>query len=179
MELKPSTPRLVRDREASIAGCEAPTAQFAYEDQGQAVGEACRTGGRTARGQYADRDGPPDRHRRKRPVAGSPDGGVRAHGAEGPGRCVRPGAGGPARPAGRERGVNRLRRGLANATLQQRLVAVQLFCELLMEEGVRESNPVGRDRYTPRGGFGGGRRGWCPGRPGCRGFPVSNSGRTS
>jgi hypothetical protein len=69
--------------------------------------------------------------------------------------------------------------GLANATLQQRLVAVRLFCELLMEEGVRESNPVGRGRYTPRGGFGGGRRGWCPGRPGCRGFPVSNSGRTS
>jgi hypothetical protein len=49
--------------------------------------------------------------------------------------------------------------GLANATLQQRLVAVRLFYEFLVEEGVRESNPVGRGRYTPRGGFGGGRRG--------------------
>jgi site-specific recombinase XerD len=47
--------------------------------------------------------------------------------------------------------------GLANATLQQRLVAVRLFYDFLVEEGVRESNPVGRGRYTPRGGFGGGR----------------------
>lgn len=45
--------------------------------------------------------------------------------------------------------------GLANATLQQRLVAVRLFYEFLVDEGVRESNPVGRGRYTPRGGFGG------------------------
>ena len=52
--------------------------------------------------------------------------------------------------------------GLANATLQQRLVAVRLFYEFLVEEGVRESNPVGRGRYTPRGGFGGGRRGLVP-----------------
>ena len=51
--------------------------------------------------------------------------------------------------------------GLANATLQQRLVAVRLFYEFLVEEGVRESNPVGRGRYTPRGGFGG-RRGLVP-----------------
>jgi hypothetical protein len=42
-------------------------------------------------------------------------------------------------------------------------VAVRLFHEFLVEEEVRESNPVGRSRYTPRGGFGGGRRGWCPG----------------
>jgi integrase/recombinase XerD len=39
--------------------------------------------------------------------------------------------------------------GLANATLQQRLVAVRLFYDYLVEEGVRESNPVGRGRYTP------------------------------
>lgn len=52
--------------------------------------------------------------------------------------------------------------GLANATLQQRLVAVRLFYEFLVEEGVRESNPVGRGRYTSRGGFGGGRRGLVP-----------------
>ena len=39
--------------------------------------------------------------------------------------------------------------GLANATLQQRLVPVRLFYDFLVEEGVRESNPVGRGRYTP------------------------------
>ena len=38
--------------------------------------------------------------------------------------------------------------GLANATIQQRLVPVRLFYDYLMEEGLRESNPVGRDRYT-------------------------------
>lgn len=46
--------------------------------------------------------------------------------------------------------------GLANATLQQRLVAVRLFYDFLLEEGVRESNPVGRGRYTPGRHFGGG-----------------------
>ena len=53
--------------------------------------------------------------------------------------------------------------GLANATIQQRLVPVRQFY-FLMEEGMRESNPVGRGRYTP------GRRpgpaisgGWCRG----------------
>ena len=52
--------------------------------------------------------------------------------------------------------------GLSNATLQQRLVAVRLFYDFLVEEGVRESNPVGRGRYTPRGGFGGNARGLVP-----------------
>ncbi len=46
--------------------------------------------------------------------------------------------------------------GLANATLQQRLVPVRLFYDFLVEEGVRESNPVGRGRYTPRRGRPGG-----------------------
>jgi integrase len=46
--------------------------------------------------------------------------------------------------------------GLANATLQQRLVPVRLFYDFLMEEGVRESNPVGRGRYTPGRWSGGG-----------------------
>lgn len=45
--------------------------------------------------------------------------------------------------------------GLANATLQQRLVPVRLFYDFLVEEGVRESNPVGRGRYTPGRHFGG------------------------
>ncbi|MDQ4021581.1 MAG: hypothetical protein M3257_08145 [Actinomycetota bacterium] len=39
--------------------------------------------------------------------------------------------------------------GLANATLVQRLVPVRLFYDFLVEEGLRESNPVGRGRYTP------------------------------
>src|ERR1700730_5068652 len=36
--------------------------------------------------------------------------------------------------------------GLANATMQLRLVAVRLFYDHLVEEGLRESNPVGRGR---------------------------------
>ncbi|MDZ7578638.1 MAG: site-specific integrase [Candidatus Nanopelagicales bacterium] len=50
------------------------------------------------------------------------------------------------------------RGGLSNATLQQRLVAVRLFYDFLIEEGLRESNPVGRGRYTPGRNFGGGSR---------------------
>ncbi len=51
--------------------------------------------------------------------------------------------------------------GLANATLQQRLVPVRLFFDYLIEEGLRDSNPVGRGRYTP--GRGGGQdRGLVP-----------------
>jgi len=45
--------------------------------------------------------------------------------------------------------------GLANATVQQRLVAVRLFYDYLVEEGQREINPVGRGRYTAGKGFGG------------------------
>ena len=45
--------------------------------------------------------------------------------------------------------------GLANATIQQRLVAVRLFYDYLVEEGQREVNPVGRGRYTAGTGFGG------------------------
>jgi site-specific recombinase XerD len=53
--------------------------------------------------------------------------------------------------------------GLANATLQQRLVAVRLFYDHLIEEGLRETNPVGRGRYTPTHAFGGQReRGLLP-----------------
>ena len=51
--------------------------------------------------------------------------------------------------------------GLANATLQQRLTAVRLFYDYLVEEGLRDDNPVGRGRYTPARGFGG-RRGLVP-----------------
>jgi integrase/recombinase XerD len=52
--------------------------------------------------------------------------------------------------------------GLVNATLQQRLVPVRLFFDYLIEEGVRESNPVGRGRYTPGRRFGGQQRGLVP-----------------
>lgn len=44
--------------------------------------------------------------------------------------------------------------GLANATIQQRLVAVRLFYDQLVEDGTRESNPVGRGRYTARNAYG-------------------------
>jgi integrase/recombinase XerD len=44
--------------------------------------------------------------------------------------------------------------GLANATLQQRVTAVRLFYDFLIEEGIRSTNPVGRGHYTPRKGFG-------------------------
>jgi site-specific recombinase XerD len=48
--------------------------------------------------------------------------------------------------------------GLANATLQQRLVPVRLFYDFLVEEGVRQSNPLGRGRYTPGRRLGGHQR---------------------
>jgi integrase len=54
--------------------------------------------------------------------------------------------------------------GLSNATLQQRLVPVRLFYDFLVEEGLRQSNPVGRGRYTPgrQRGAGHGKRGLVP-----------------
>jgi integrase/recombinase XerD len=53
--------------------------------------------------------------------------------------------------------------GLSNATLQQRLTAVRLFFDYLVEEGQCAVNPVGRGRYTPGKGFGGKRnRGLLP-----------------
>ena len=52
--------------------------------------------------------------------------------------------------------------GLSNATIQQRLVPVRLFYDHLIEEGLRESNPVGRGKYTPGRKFGGHQRGLVP-----------------
>ena len=51
---------------------------------------------------------------------------------------------------------------MANATLQQRLVAVRLFYDFLVEEGLRESNPVGRGRYTSGRWVGGATRPLVP-----------------
>lgn len=53
--------------------------------------------------------------------------------------------------------------GLANATVQQRLTAVRLYYDYLIEDGHRADNPVGRGRYTPGRDFGGPRdRGLVP-----------------
>jgi integrase/recombinase XerD len=52
--------------------------------------------------------------------------------------------------------------GLANATIQQRIVPVRLFYDFLMEEGRRGSNPVGRGRYTPGRRRSGQQRGLVP-----------------
>ncbi len=53
--------------------------------------------------------------------------------------------------------------GLANATLQQRLTAIRLFYDFLIEEDIRPNNLVGRGRYTPGKGFAGTRdRGLIP-----------------
>jgi integrase/recombinase XerD len=51
--------------------------------------------------------------------------------------------------------------GLANASVQQRLTAVRLFYDFLMEEQQCSTNPVGRGRYTPGCAFGG-HRGLVP-----------------
>ena len=51
---------------------------------------------------------------------------------------------------------------LANATVQQRLTALRLFYDNLVEEGVRDNNPVGRGRYAPGARMGSRRRGLVP-----------------
>lgn len=40
-------------------------------------------------------------------------------------------------------------RGLANATIHQRLTGIRLFYDYLIEEGVRERNPVGGGHHNP------------------------------
>lgn len=70
-----------------------------------------------------------------------------------------------ARPSPRGQAVRVLNSGvgLANATMQQRLTVVRLFYDYLMEENLRQDNPVGRGRYTPGTGFSGTReRGLIP-----------------
>ena len=53
--------------------------------------------------------------------------------------------------------------GLANATMQQRLTAVRLYYDYLVEESLREKNPVGRGKYVPGRAFAGARdRGLIP-----------------
>ena len=43
---------------------------------------------------------------------------------------------------------------LSNATIQQRLTAIRLYYDFLMDEGYRADNPLGRGRYTPGNRFG-------------------------
>ncbi|HJW74116.1 MAG TPA: tyrosine-type recombinase/integrase [Thermoleophilia bacterium] len=69
------------------------------------------------------------------------------------------------RPGPRGKGVVALGSGsgLSSATMQQRLTAVRLFFDFLIEEGQRDTNPVGRGRYTAGKAFGGKReRGLLP-----------------
>ncbi len=49
---------------------------------------------------------------------------------------------------------------LSNATVQQRLTALRLFYDFLVEEGHRPTNPIGRGRYG--GTWQSGRRGFLP-----------------
>lgn len=66
-------------------------------------------------------------------------------------------------PRHSQRGGQVAQAGLANATLQQRLTAVRLFYDYLMEQGLIRDNPVGRGRFTPGKAFGGQRdRGLIP-----------------
>jgi integrase/recombinase XerD len=51
---------------------------------------------------------------------------------------------------------------LSNATIQQRLTAVRLFYDHLVEAGLRNTNPVGRGRYARGINKGGNRRGLVP-----------------
>lgn len=44
--------------------------------------------------------------------------------------------------------------GLSINTMRLKLTAVRLFYDYLIEEGLRNNNPVGRGRYTPGKGFG-------------------------
>ena len=46
-------------------------------------------------------------------------------------------------------------RGLSNATMQQRITVLRLFCDSLIEQQLRQDNPVGRGHYVPGRAFGG------------------------
>ena len=54
-------------------------------------------------------------------------------------------------------------RGLSNSTMQQRSTVLRLFCDSLIEQQLRQDNPVGRGHYVPGKAFGGVRdRGLLP-----------------
>ena len=66
--------------------------------------------------------------------------------------------------------------GLANATLQQRLVPVRLLYDFLIEEGLRESNPSAVAATRPVGVAPAVSGVCCLGWRNCRGSPVTCSG---
>ena len=69
----------------------------------------------------------------------------------------------PSRHAGADAAApSSARPRLSNATVQQRLTAVRLFYDYLVEEGLRDTNPVGRGHYVPGARVGGSRRGLVP-----------------
>ena len=45
--------------------------------------------------------------------------------------------------------------GLSNSTMQQRITVLRLFCDSLVEQHLRQDNPVGRGHYVPGKAFGG------------------------
>ena len=47
--------------------------------------------------------------------------------------------------------------GLSNATMQQRITVLRLFCDFLVEKQLRQDTPVGRGHYVPGKGFAGAR----------------------
>lgn len=54
-------------------------------------------------------------------------------------------------------------RGLSNSTMQQRITVLRLFCDSLIEQQLRQDNPVGRGHYVSGKAFGGVRdRGLLP-----------------
>ena len=67
----------------------------------------------------------------------------------------------PSLRSGTERSVCGCSR-LSNATIQQRLTALRLFYDYLVEEGLRNTNPVGRGRYARGVRRGGSHRGLIP-----------------
>jgi len=44
--------------------------------------------------------------------------------------------------------------GLANATIHQRLIVIRLFYDYLIEEGIREQNPVRKGVHSIQRGLG-------------------------
>ena len=68
---------------------------------------------------------------------------------------LRPRAHDQAGPSRGQRRLDRLRLGAGERHHPARLVPVRLFYDHLIEEGLREFNPVGRGKYTPGRRFGG------------------------
>jgi integrase len=84
------------------------------------------------------------------------------HGQSRPRRGVRSGAGQQGQPPRPERRLDRLRLRAVERHDPAAAIPVRLFYDHLIEEGLRDSNPVGRGKYTPGRKFGGHERGLVP-----------------